>query len=43
MEKENEGAGLEPGVLRELAQRGLTIDFDVYSPPAERSSDCLRS
>jgi len=34
MEKENEGAGLDPGLLQELARRGVAIDFDIYSPPA---------
>lgn len=35
MGRENQGAALRPGMLRALAERGLTLDLDVYGPPPD--------
>ena len=33
MGSENQGTGLDPSTLRLLADRGLTLDLDIYGPP----------
>ena len=35
MEEGNEGFSLAPALMRDLATRGITIDFDLYAPTLE--------
>lgn len=35
MGSDNQGADLRPETLRQLADRGLTLDLDIYGPPPD--------
>jgi Domain of unknown function (DUF4279) len=35
MGRDNQGAGLRPETLQLLAERGLTLELDVYGPPTD--------